>query len=46
MAWYRRAASAAQRLPAYAEAVRLLERALRLVRAGPPTPAGQASWLS
>jgi DNA-binding SARP family transcriptional activator len=29
VAWYQRAASAAQRLPAYAEAVRLLERALR-----------------
>ena len=30
--WYQRAAAAAQRLPAYAEAVRLLERALRLHR--------------
>jgi DNA-binding SARP family transcriptional activator len=39
VAWYQRAASAAQRLPAYAEAVRLLERALRLLRAQPPTPA-------
>jgi len=39
VAWYQRAASAALRLPAYAEAVRLLERALRLLRAQPPTPA-------
>ncbi len=46
VAWYQRAASAAQRLPAYAEAVRLLERALRLVRAGPPTPAGRERELA
>jgi DNA-binding SARP family transcriptional activator len=39
VAWYQRAASAAQRLPAYAEAVRLLERALRLLQALPPAPA-------
>jgi tetratricopeptide (TPR) repeat protein len=37
--WYQRAAAAAQRLPAYAEAVRLLERALRLLGALPPTRA-------
>ena len=46
VAWYQRAASAAQRLPAYAEAVRLLERALRLVQAGPPTPAGRERELA
>ncbi|MET0228329.1 MAG: AAA family ATPase, partial [Actinomycetes bacterium] len=39
VAWYERAASAAQRLPAYDEAVRLLGRALRLLRAQPPSPA-------
>jgi tetratricopeptide (TPR) repeat protein len=39
VAWYERAASAAQRLPAYDEAVRLLDRALRLLRAQPPSPA-------
>ena len=39
VAWYQRAASAAQRLPAYAEAVRLLERAVRLLETLPPTPA-------
>ena len=38
VAWYQRAAAAAQRLPAYAEAVRLLERALRLLQELPPTP--------
>jgi tetratricopeptide (TPR) repeat protein len=32
MDWYERAAAAAQRLPAYAEAARLLERALALLR--------------
>ena len=46
VAWYQRAASAANRLPAYAEAVLLLERALRLVQAAPPTPAGRERELA
>jgi tetratricopeptide (TPR) repeat protein len=37
MDWYERAAAAAQRLPAYAEAARLLERALALLQALAPT---------
>jgi len=39
VAWYRRGAGVAQRLGANAEAVRLLDRALRLHRRLPPTPA-------
>jgi DNA-binding SARP family transcriptional activator len=36
VAWYEQAAAAAQRLPAYAEAVRLLERALAVLEAQAP----------
>jgi DNA-binding SARP family transcriptional activator len=39
MDWYERAAAAAQRLPAYAEAARLLERALALLQSLAPTTA-------
>jgi DNA-binding SARP family transcriptional activator len=39
VAWYQEAAAAAQRLPAYAEAVRLLERALALLETQAPGPA-------
>ena len=39
VAWYQQAAAAAQRLPAYAEAVRLLERALAVLETRAPARA-------
>ncbi|HEX8132399.1 MAG TPA: BTAD domain-containing putative transcriptional regulator, partial [Actinomycetes bacterium] len=46
VAWYQRGADMAQRLHANAEAVRLLERALGLLRALPRTPERQARQLA
>jgi tetratricopeptide (TPR) repeat protein len=46
VAWYERAAEAAQQLPANAEAVGLLDRALRLLDLLPPTPARRARKLA
>jgi DNA-binding SARP family transcriptional activator len=46
VAWYQRGADVALRLHANAEAVRLLERALDLLRALPPTPERQARELA
>jgi tetratricopeptide (TPR) repeat protein len=46
IAWYRRAADAARQLHANVEAIRLLERALDLLRALPETPQRQARELT
>jgi DNA-binding SARP family transcriptional activator len=46
VAWYDRAAAAAQRLPAYAEAARLLERALALLQGLAPTQERQQRELA
>jgi DNA-binding SARP family transcriptional activator len=46
IAWYERGAGVAQRLGANAEAVRLLERALELIRAQPPAHPGRERELA